>query len=117
MPPLVFLVSLSLALPSAGRDHSGGDLPPQAELDVPGAELAIVDPNAQLALGQWYSEVDDVPGSTAAAAHWFSRAAAQGDPEAQYQLALLYHRGAGVPRDEELAIRWLELAAEQGHEE
>ncbi len=72
------------------------------------------DASAQTALGLAYERGVDVTPSTAAALHWYRRAAAQNSGLAQYHIGSLYERGKGVAQDYREAARWYRRAAGNG---
>lgn len=70
---------------------------------------------AQFALATIYAEGRHVPRDFAAAAQWYTKAAAQGLAPAQYRLASFYEKGLGLPRDLVQARAWYQKAAEAGN--
>jgi TPR repeat protein len=72
------------------------------------------DSAAELALGQRYSEGNDVPKDMAAAVSWYRKAATHGSAKAEETLGLLYDDGIGVPKDPTRAAFWYRKAAEHG---
>jgi len=73
------------------------------------------DPAAQFNLALCYKRGEGVEQSdSAAAAHWFLKAAEQGTALAQTNLGFAHYLGEGVPQDAREAVKWWELAAAQG---
>jgi uncharacterized protein len=70
-------------------------------------------PEAQLELGQTFSERKTLEGLTQAV-YWFRKAAEQGYADAEMRLAGAYGAGEGVSRDNNFALYWLMKAAEDG---
>ena len=65
-------------------------------------------------IGKMYASGLGTEQDDAAAAKWFSQAAARGYQYAQYSLAGLYSKGRGVPQDDGKALEMYRLAAAQG---
>jgi TPR repeat protein len=72
-------------------------------------------PDAMLALGQFYHEGRGVGRDLAEAASWYRQAAHAGVAVAQYNLAVMLAAGDGVPQDLGEAAAWYQRAAAQGH--
>jgi TPR repeat protein len=73
------------------------------------------DPDAQMAMGEFYSSGEERAPDYAEAAKWYGKAAGQGLPEAEYAMGGMYDSGMGVPQDYNKAAHWYQLAADQGH--
>ena len=71
------------------------------------------DPNAQGALGSYYSEETGY----AKAVYWYRKAAAQGNALAETNLGDAYNQGLGVAQDHAKALYWYRKAAAQGDAE
>ena len=61
-----------------------------------------------------YYKGEGIEKSTAKAAQWWTKAAAQGHSEAQTNLGLCYYKGNGIEKDKIKAVHWWKKAAEQG---
>ena len=81
-----------------------------AELE---ARAAKGDVEAQVALGDYYFEGENV--DFAKAAEWYMKAAQQNDPKGQYGLAYCYFLGAGIKPDLDEALVWFKRSAGRGN--
>src|SRR5579863_1376823 len=70
---------------------------------------------AEVTLGNVYSQVHLLPDADRLAVASYRRAAAQGHPMAQDRLADLHMIGRGVPRDDTVAFEWCRRTAEQAY--
>jgi TPR repeat protein len=70
--------------------------------------------DAQVNLGNIYTNGTSVVQDYAAATSWYRKAAAQGNAEAQYNLGVVYTEGLGVPRDYAAAASWCRAGLRQG---
>ena len=73
------------------------------------------DSNAQLNLGNMYSNGHGVVQDYAEALRWYQLAAGQGLALAQANLGYMFDIGRGVVQDYAEAVRWYKLAAAQGN--
>ena len=73
------------------------------------------DVDAQLALGDMYSDGRGVEKDFKGAAKWYRKAAEQGDVGSQSELGGMYSKGEGVEQDFKEAAKWYRKAAEQGY--
>ena len=72
------------------------------------------DAGAQLLMGDFYREGDElIPQDLAEAVKWYRLAAKQGHAEAQNNLGAMYQHGMGVPVNMAEAVKWYRLAAGQ----
>ena len=72
------------------------------------------DVDAQMRLGDMYSQGRGVEQDDSEAVRWYRLAAEQGDAGAQDKLGDMYSYGRGVTQNHVEALRWYRLAAEQG---
>jgi len=72
-------------------------------------------PDAQLLLGEWYAEGNQVEKNPVKAVQYFKQAAARNNAEAQWRLAQACLAGEGTLKNEAAATQWMRLAAEGGH--
>lgn len=94
--------------------HAG--LPaPQTPEQLPHAQAAAGDAEAQLRLGLRYAEGDGVIQNDKEAAKWLALAAKQGLTEAQYHYGLMLLKGRGVVQDYRAAFNWIEKPALRGY--
>ena len=70
---------------------------------------------AQLKLGEMYSNGQIVEKNISSAAKWIRLAAEQGHPESQFRLGEFYSEGKGVEKSTALALKWYRYAARQGY--
>lgn len=94
--------------------HSGLSAP-QAPEQLPHAQAAQGDAEAQLRLGLRYAEGDGVIQNDREAAKWLELAAKQGLAEAQYHYGLMLLKGRGVVQDYHAAFNWIEKPARRGY--
>lgn len=73
--------------------------------------------DAQLTLGDWYFNGNQVSKDYAAAAKYYEMGAEQGEQRAQCILGGMYLLGKGLKKDKVQASHWLGLAADQGMRE
>lgn len=74
---------------------------------------AIGNPNAQLALGDYYYFEHQQFNK---AFYWYLKSARQGLAQAQYNTGSCYANGVGVEKDEKIAFEWCKKSAEQGYD-
>jgi TPR repeat protein len=70
---------------------------------------------AQYHLAMLYDTGSGVQQNSAAAVHWYGKAAVQGHVEAQYNLGVAYSNGEGVASNPVKAVYWWRKAARQGN--
>ncbi|KAG0376719.1 hypothetical protein BGX24_007313 [Mortierella sp. AD032] len=70
---------------------------------------------AQLRMGEYYSEGFAVPKDYAKAMEWFHKSARQGYCDAQYKVGSMHSSGEGAPQDKNKALDWFLKAANGGH--
>ena len=68
------------------------------------------DVDAQLALGDMYSDGRGVEKDFKGAAKWYRKAAEQGYASAQWLLGIMYSKGEGVPENDVAALAWLNIS-------
>ena len=114
---LVAVVGVAVAVWLRSREPSA---PPAAAVKV--VDVAAVkskaeagDPEAQMTLGECYSNGQGVEQNYRQAAEWYRKAADQGNAAAQAALGELCEVGQGVPRSSTEAAKWYRRAAEQGN--
>jgi tetratricopeptide (TPR) repeat protein len=94
--------------------YNRGDYATALKLWRPLAERGNAD--AQVLLGDMYSEGHGVPQDDAEAVNWYREAAEQGNAMGQQSLGDSYNSGFGVPQDYAEAVKWYRRAAEQGYD-
>jgi TPR repeat protein len=94
--------------------YNRGDYATALKLWRPLAERGNAD--AQVLLGNMYSEGHGVPQNDAEAVSWYREAAEQGNAMGQQSLGDSYNGGFGVPQDYAEAVKWYRRAAEQGYD-
>ena len=72
--------------------------------------------DAQLSLGDAYSNGKGVPEDKEEAVKWYRKAADQGHKFAQFFLGSAYDDGEGVPKNKKEAAKWYKKSANQGFE-
>ena len=73
-------------------------------------------PQAQVQIGNLYTDGQGVAQDYGEAMGWFQKAAVQGNYEAQNNIGWFYLSAWGVTQDYGEAMRWFRLAADQGNE-
>ena len=71
---------------------------------------------AQVHVGNLYTDGEGVTQDHAEALRWFKKAAEQGDHEALNNIGWFYLSGWGVPQDYKQALEWFRKAADKGNE-
>ncbi|KAF9309972.1 hypothetical protein BGZ91_007229, partial [Linnemannia elongata] len=114
-------------LPALSHPHSNNEAQQRApqisntivpmERDV--VRMSIIashgDRDAQVALGDMYSDGEGVAQDYQEAMDWYLMAAKQGHIYSQYNVGLYYNYGRGVPQDYAQAMKWFLKAANQGN--
>jgi TPR repeat protein len=125
--------STRVAQPAANTKASPIALPPNTEIESPGAAARAAslpatiasaslrhaasngEPAAEFEIGARFADGRGVSPDLQQAFIWYQRSAMHGYAPAQFRLGSSYERGLGTDKDHERAKLWYRRAAEKGH--